>query len=439
MADGLHPVPASTSGSATRPWRSGSGGPVSPRADAPRDPGTRRLREIKSHGRCWRDGSPLPYAPMPHGGTFVRWVAREAGCDDLSQAVRVLQGAGMAVSNGESRLGRRDARRARRLLAAARGEHSDVVRPDKPAAHAVPAGLPGQIRSGASGKQSAPRAARPQKGVARAKRPRWPTAREEYVVHLTTDEVIEIHSALTQEFAGTPDAVEPRGVKDLGGLERAVNRARTAQRLYPNVLLSGAALVHSLNCNHAFHNGNKRTSLLALAIFLEKKNGRYIECAEDQLFHLIAGIAAHTLVSDQTPSREHDPYYSDREVIAVYRTLRSIVSRPRREDRNLKWRELVSALERFGCEVAPLKSNQAKIRRRLSDGRMLTAVGGATNTGTEIDASQVRAYRKQLELDDEHNVDSGIFYDGRDPHPELPDLIRRYRGVLERLSLLDRT
>jgi death-on-curing protein len=227
-------------------------------------------------------------------------------------------------------------------------------------------------------------------------------------------------------------------VKDPGALESAVLRAQTARRIFPTVLLSGAALVHGLNSNHAFHNGKKRTSLLALAIFLERMNGRYIEASEDDLFDMIVGIAGHTLVDD-SPRRELDPYYSDREVLAVYRTLRGSVVMPKRHDRTLKWQELVPVLERFGCEVGPIRSNQSKIRRTLSDGRVLTAIAGARNPGTDIDAKQVRGYRRLLELDEEHSIDSAIFYDGRDPHPNLPDLIRRYRGVLERLSMLDRS
>jgi death on curing protein len=257
---------------------------------------------------------------------------------------------------------------------------------------------------------------------------------------LPLDDVLAIHAALRDEFAGTDDAVEPPGVKDENALERAVTRAQTAQRIYSSVLLAGAALVHSLNCNHAFHNGNKRTSLLALAIFLEERNGRYLKASEDDLYEMIVGIASHTLVSDRdSPGREHDPYYSDRELLEVHRRLRGMVEVPTRRDVRLKWHELVRILEQFGCEVGPLQSNQAKIRRVREDGRTLTVVAGARNPGAEIGADQVRQYRKKLELTDEFGVDSGIFYGGSEPHPDLPDLVKRYRGVLERLSLLDRT
>jgi len=229
-------------------------------------------------------------------------------------------------------------------------------------------------------------------------------------------------------------------VKDPGALESAVHRPRVARVLYPSVLLAGAAVVHSLNCNHAFHNGNKRTSLIALAIFLEDLNGRYLDGTEDELYELIVGIASHKLVStDDSPGKEFDPFYSDREVLEVFRRLRRMVHTPATEDRALKWREFTRILERFSCVVDPLVSNQAKIRRSLPDGRMINEVAGARNAGDEISAIQVRQYRKKLELTDEFGIDSGVFYDGREPHPELLGLIRRYRGVLERLSLFDRT
>lgn len=269
--------------------------------------------------------------------------------------------------------------------------------------------------------------------------PRWPSQKSEPIDWVTVDDVLAIHTALEDEFRGTPDAVEPPGVKNKGALESAVARAQTAHQIYSTVLLAGSALVHALNSNHAFHNGNKRTSLLALAIFLEKRNGRYLTADEDELYALIVDSARHTLVSPRdSPGRDADPYYSDREVIEIHRRLRAIVTVPTRNDKPMKWRDFVRTIERFGCEVGGIDSNQAKIRRDLPDGRCLTAVAGARNAGTEIDAWQVKGYRKQLELTDEYGIDSTVFYDGVEPHPELPELVRRYRGVLERLSFLDR-
>jgi death-on-curing protein len=198
--------------------------------------------------------------------------------------------------------------------------------------------------------------------------------------------------------------------------------------------------VHSLNCNHAFHNGNKRTSLLALAIFLEERNGRYLIGSEDDLFELIVGIARHSLVQpDETPGRAVDPYYADRELLEVHRRLKTFTDVPTRSDRSLRWNEFARLLQRFDCDVSSVVSNEAKIRRELPDGRVLTAIAGARNPGTQISAQQIRQYRKQLELTDAYGIDSSIFYDGREPHPDLPHLIKRYRGVLERLSLLDRS
>jgi death-on-curing family protein len=244
---------------------------------------------------------------------------------------------------------------------------------------------------------------------------------------------------LTEEFRGTEDAVDPPGVKDAGALQSAMARPQMAHALFPTVLLAAAALVHGLNASHAFHNGNKRTSLLALAIFLEERNRRYLDGSQSELFDLIVATASHDLVSpDDSPGRGSDPYYPDREVLAIYRKLRGMVHAPSRQDRPLKWRDLCRVLERFSCETDQLVGNQAKIRRTLKDGTVLMTVAGARNEGDESSARQVRQYRKDLHLTDEFGIDSAIFYDGREPHPELPTLIRRYRGVLERLALYDR-
>jgi hypothetical protein len=68
-----------------------------------------------------------------------------------------------------------------------------------------------------------------------------------------------------------------------------------------------------------------------------------------------------------------------------------MVAVPTREDKALKWREFSRTLERFGCDVGDIDSNQFKIRREMSDGRVLTAVAGARNPGTDISTEQIRA------------------------------------------------
>ncbi len=62
------------------------------------------------------------------------------------------------------------------------------------------------------------------------------------------------------------------GLRDLGLLESAVARPQSSfagQDLYPDIFLKTGALIHSLLKNHAFVDGNKRTSMFSAMTFLE--------------------------------------------------------------------------------------------------------------------------------------------------------------------------
>lgn len=65
------------------------------------------------------------------------------------------------------------------------------------------------------------------------------------------------------------------GVRDLGLIESAVERPKATFDgidLYPDLFEKAAALMHSLLKNHAFVDGNKRTSYTSVGVFL-KLNG----------------------------------------------------------------------------------------------------------------------------------------------------------------------
>jgi death on curing protein len=58
--------------------------------------------------------------------------------------------------------------------------------------------------------------------------------------------------------------------------------------------------MHSLVCNHAFSDGNKRIGLLAADVFLQL-NGAYIdESDEEEIFSIVIAVATHEL--DDVPA-----------------------------------------------------------------------------------------------------------------------------------------
>ena len=132
------------------------------------------------------------------------------------------------------------------------------------------------------------------------------------VQYISEEDVIAVHAvheALVKDFAADKDPIKPPGLRDRNLLISAVMRPQTGygnQLKYPTVEMAGAALLHSLVLNHAFHNGNKRTGLVSLLVFLDK-NLLMPKCSEKDLFKWTLLVAQHRLVPlhwDNLPDRE---------------------------------------------------------------------------------------------------------------------------------------
>lgn len=83
--------------------------------------------------------------------------------------------------------------------------------------------------------------------------------------YITLDVVIAIHDDMIERYGGS------HGIRDLGLIQSALARPQASfggEDLYPTVLDKAAALFHSLIFNHAFMDGNKRTSMTTTARFL---------------------------------------------------------------------------------------------------------------------------------------------------------------------------
>lgn len=86
-------------------------------------------------------------------------------------------------------------------------------------------------------------------------------------------------------------------VRDLGLLDSARHRPQAAffgQEAYPGLAGKAAALMHSLACNYALVDGNKRLALLATVVFL-RINGYILDLTDDEAFELTMSVAAGEL------------------------------------------------------------------------------------------------------------------------------------------------
>jgi death on curing protein len=94
-------------------------------------------------------------------------------------------------------------------------------------------------------------------------------------------------------------------VRDLGLLDSGCHRPQASffgQEAYPTLAAKAAALMHSLDCNHALVDGNKRLSLLATVVFL-RINGYTLGLTDDEAFDLTMSVAAGRLDADGIQQR----------------------------------------------------------------------------------------------------------------------------------------
>ena len=249
--------------------------------------------------------------------------------------------------------------------------------------------------------------------------------------------MISIHEALVRNFAKDDDPIRPPGVRDLNLLSSAVERPQTGlinEQKYPTVEMAGAALLHSIVLNHAFYNGNKRTALVSLLVFLDK-NSLMPECTEDDLFKLTLSIAQHSLVP------QHCEDLADREVIQIAEWILRHSRRISKKENPLSWLKLKRILRNYNCQFEIASgSNRLNIIRKASKRRFgrtrdyeLRAQVPFRGDGTEAVPTVIKYIRSELDLDEANGYDSITFYNAGNKPDEF---IQKYRTLLRRLARL---
>jgi Fic/DOC family protein len=185
--------------------------------------------------------------------------------------------------------------------------------------------------------------------------------------------------------------------------------------------MAGAALLHALVHDHPFHNGNKRTAVVSLIAFLNM-NGELLEVEDDELFDYLLRLAAHRLLGRPNGGRA----LADDEVLEVADWIDCNTRKVEKRAKPLQFRELRVILARYGAELKVLKGGGMLIKRGEAHSHIAYA-----GEGREVAKNTIHEIRKDLALDDEHHVDSEIFYRGRG---DIPAFISSYRDVLARLS-----
>jgi death-on-curing protein len=107
------------------------------------------------------------------------------------------------------------------------------------------------------------------------------------IVRPLVETVIAIHEELINKIGGI------NGIRDENLLDMSINspfHTFGGTDLYPSLIDKAAHLVFSLIKNHPFLDGNKRTGVTVMLIFL-KSNGLEIDCTNEELAELGLGLA----------------------------------------------------------------------------------------------------------------------------------------------------
>ena len=119
------------------------------------------------------------------------------------------------------------------------------------------------------------------------------------------DDVPAVEYLTLEDVLGLVNALGAGPVRDLGLLDSACHRPQAGffgQEAYPTLAGKAAALMHSLACNHALVDGNKRLALLATVVFL-RVNGHRLDLTDDEAFDLTLSVAAGQLDADGIEKR----------------------------------------------------------------------------------------------------------------------------------------
>lgn len=111
------------------------------------------------------------------------------------------------------------------------------------------------------------------------------------IYYLTLEQLLVIHKDQIQRYGGM------KGIKSLALLESAVYRPQSifnGNDLYPTCFEKATAFVHSLITNHPFHDGNKRTGIVAMILFL-KINSVSLQINDFELLSLARDIAENKI------------------------------------------------------------------------------------------------------------------------------------------------
>lgn len=265
---------------------------------------------------------------------------------------------------------------------------------------------------------------------------------------LSVEEVLQIHETLVAEFAASKDPISPPGVRSMDLLQSAVERQNTnlgGVLKYSDPISNAATLLYGLCQDHPFHNGNKRTALVAMLVHLDKNKLTLFHTAQNDLYDLMLNVASHSLgvrIDRRAKNPKPIKMSADEEVGYVIRWIKDRADRLRRGERQISYRDLKRILERFSFFLERPNNNMIDIVKYADEKkswlssqivRFRKHVGtvGWPGENRIVPVGEIKKVRNICKLREEDGVDSDAFYNET---AVIDSFVNRYRTVLRRLA-----
>lgn len=273
---------------------------------------------------------------------------------------------------------------------------------------------------------------------------------------LSVDDVLFIHKKIRDEarVQGEPVAEmnfpgEASFLKNRDLLESAVARQWAGfdgRFFYPTPHHNAATLMYGIAMNHPFHDGNKRTSLVAMLNHLDRNNLVLVDMGWEDVEDLVLDLVKGKLPA-RSKLKHAVPHIKDRAERSVQALAEWIRLNSRRIDRaekyNITFDEMERIIRRHGYEFGNPKGNKIDIlrvearevrkwlRRRTEVRRVRVGTVGYPGGKRQIGVADVKKIRDICNLTEENGVDSYLFYDKGEA---LDRILNKHRQVLRSLA-----
>jgi len=259
---------------------------------------------------------------------------------------------------------------------------------------------------------------------------------------ITENDVLRAHYLISDYFLDEGEEVV-YGVKNYDLLSSAVHRQVTSYGgvdKWTTDYQKMATLLYGLVKNHAFHDGNKRTALLVLLLYMDRERLQ-LRKQQSKLETLVVRIAANTL--DEYGSYQGYQNSEEPEIMFIADLLKHYTSPIDKRYYPITFAEFNQKLNRFTVKLDNPKGNYIGVYQyQTKDSKLFGLIKGTSEYvkifdigfpgwKRQINPKALKETLKATHLTAEYGIDSEVFYHGEEP---MYTLINEYRKPLARLK-----